>query len=132
MNIVINEDFSAVITDSVDNPTKLLKLPSYNVETLQQFLSTAQAQEQAERYAVRTELMQPYVSPEEEAANLLAEKAEAMRATRNQLLTSCDWTQVADAPIDKEAWATYRQELRDITAHANFPNLAEADWPVAP
>jgi hypothetical protein len=29
-------------------------------------------------------------------------------------------------------WATYRQALRDITTHANFPNLEEADWPVAP
>lgn len=68
MNIVINEDFSAVITDSVDNPTQMLKLPSYNVETMDQFISASQAQEQAERYAVLTKLMQPYVSPEEEAA----------------------------------------------------------------
>lgn len=26
----------------------------------------------------------------------------------------------------------YRQALRDITTHANFPNLQDADWPVAP
>jgi len=28
--------------------------------------------------------------------------------------------------------ATYRQALRDITAHADFPNLADDDWPVEP
>ena len=39
-----------------------------------------------------------------------------MRATRNQLLAASDWTQVADAPVDREAWATYRQQLRDAPA----------------
>lgn len=132
MSAIVNEDLTAVILDDADNPTMMLRLPNYDLETQKQFISKSQAQAQAQRYVSRTDLMQPYVSPEEEASNLLAEKSEAMRATRNQLLTSCDWTQVADAPIDKEAWATYRQELRDITAHANFPNLEEADWPVAP
>jgi len=27
---------------------------------------------------------------------------------------------------------TYRQALRDITDHSNWPNLQEADWPVKP
>jgi hypothetical protein len=31
------------------------------------------------------------------------------------MLKDSDWTQVADAPGDKAAWATYRQALRDIT-----------------
>lgn len=52
------------------------------------------------------------------------------RATRNSLLTASDWTQVADAPVDQAAWATYRQELRDITSQAGFPETV--DWPVAP
>jgi hypothetical protein len=54
------------------------------------------------------------------------------RSKRNALLTESDWTQVADAPVDATAWATYRQALRDITTHANWPNLFEADWPVKP
>ena len=54
------------------------------------------------------------------------------RSKRNALLTESDWTQVADAPVDATAWATYRQALRDITTHANWPNLSEADWPVKP
>jgi len=49
---------------------------------------------------------------------------------RNALLVSSDWTQVADAPVDQAAWATYRQELRDITSQETFPN--EVTWPVPP
>ena len=58
--------------------------------------------------------------------------AEANRNKRNALLTESDWTQVADAPVDATAWATYRQALRDITTHSNWPNLEDADWPVKP
>ena len=44
-----------------------------------------------------------------------------VRNTRNCLLAESDWTQVADAPVNKAAWATYRQALRDITAQEGFP-----------
>lgn len=44
-----------------------------------------------------------------------------VRFQRNQLLKDSDWTQVADAPVDKTAWATYRQALRDITSQEGFP-----------
>jgi hypothetical protein len=46
------------------------------------------------------------------------------------LLTQSDWTQLADAPVDKAAWAVYRQALRDITLQAGFPFTV--DFPVAP
>ncbi len=47
--------------------------------------------------------------------------ASGIRAERNRLLAESDWTQVADAPVDKAAWATYRQALRDITTQESFP-----------
>ncbi len=50
-----------------------------------------------------------------------AEQAKNVRATRDAKLAECDWTQVADAPVDKAVWATYRQALRDITAQEGFP-----------
>lgn len=37
-----------------------------------------------------------------------------MRAHRNGLLAASDWTQLSDAPCDAQAWATYRQALRDF------------------
>ena len=57
-------------------------------------------------------------------------KADEIRATRNTKLSESDWTQVADAPVDKAAWATYRQALRDITAQSGFPN--KVTWPNKP
>ena len=50
-----------------------------------------------------------------------AEQAKSVRATRDAKLAECDWTQVADAPVDKAVWATYRQALRDVTAQEGFP-----------
>lgn len=50
-----------------------------------------------------------------------AEQAKSVRATRDAKLAECDWTQVADAPVDKAVWATYRQALRDITTQEGFP-----------
>ena len=69
---------------------------------------------------------------EEALAALPAQQAESVRGIRNNMLTETDWTQIADATVDKAAWATYRQALRDITAHENFPALAEDDWPTKP
>jgi hypothetical protein len=59
-----------------------------------------------------------------------AEQAKSVRQSRNDKLKDSDWTQVADAPVDQTAWATYRQALRDITAQAGFPWAI--DWPEQP
>jgi hypothetical protein len=59
-----------------------------------------------------------------------AQQADAVRSERNARLTASDWTQVADAPVDKAEWATYRQALRDISAQEGFPNTVE--WPTQP
>jgi hypothetical protein len=56
--------------------------------------------------------------------------ADNVRGFRDAQLVKSDWTQVADAPVDKAAWATYRQELRDITQQAGFP--WDVQWPQIP
>jgi hypothetical protein len=53
-----------------------------------------------------------------------------MRYWRDTELTRTDWTQIADAPVDKAAWALYRQALRDLPASNANPRLIEL--PVAP
>jgi hypothetical protein len=58
------------------------------------------------------------------------EQAKAMREQRGEKLKDSDWTQVADAPVDKAVWATYRQALRDVTAQSGFPWTIT--WPDAP
>jgi hypothetical protein len=59
-----------------------------------------------------------------------AEQAKSVRQQRGEKLKDSDWTQVADAPVDQAAWATYRQALRDVTAQSGFPWTV--DWPTIP
>ena len=65
-----------------------------------------------------------------EVEHRTAMQAESVRSQRNAKLSATDWTQVADAPVDQAAWATYRQALRDLTTQAGFPWTV--DWPITP
>jgi hypothetical protein len=65
---------------------------------------------------------------EQDAQNIA--QAKIVRQTRSEKLADCDWTQVADSPVDKAVWATYRQALRDITTQDGFPWTVT--WPDAP
>ena len=53
------------------------------------------------------------------------------RAQREGLLQETDWWANSDVTMT-EAQRTYRQALRDITSHANWPHLEASDWPVKP
>ena len=64
------------------------------------------------------------------AASANDRKAAEVRTQRNAKLAETDWTQIADATADKQAWATYRQALRNISTQAEFPN--NVTWPDAP
>ena len=67
---------------------------------------------------------------DEAKAVLDAQQAASQRTSRDEKLKASDWTQVADSPVDKALWATYRQALRDVTAQEGFPwNVV---WPTAP
>jgi hypothetical protein len=48
-----------------------------------------------------------------------------VKLVRDQLLSHTDWTQTVDAPLASEVkqnFAIYRQTLRDITSHPDYPN----------
>ena len=64
-------------------------------------------------------------------ASLDAKAAEANRKTRDDLIAATDFYALTDVTMDA-SMTTYRQALRDITEHANWPNLEEADWPTKP
>lgn len=68
-----------------------------------------------------------------EAAAIPSNPAEVAVTRRNALLAASDWTQLTDAPFSVEQktnWAAYRQQLRDLTDQAGFPeNIA---WPSKP
>ena len=61
------------------------------------------------------------------------DKAQQVRNERNLRLTLSDWTQLADSPLSpalKEAYAVYRQALRDVPEQSGFPDAI--DWPEEP
>lgn len=67
---------------------------------------------------------------EQQAYDLAAQNATLQRNTR---LYDSDWTQIPNNPLTSEqqqAWAVYRQELRDITMQPGYPfNVV---WPTPP
>jgi len=69
-------------------------------------------------------VVEPDPGPSEE------QLAAGARSQRDALLSQSDWTQVPDAPVDQQAWADYRQALRDLPQQAGFPT--EITWPVKP
>ncbi len=72
----------------------------------------------------------------------LASRTAALKASnrsyRDRLLAGTDYMALTDVPMSDEMTA-YRQALRDITTHANWPNLdypnedgSGGDWPTKP
>lgn len=124
-NNIIRQWFTGRLDDSVTDVAKTLvqdeiavQLANGSTEFVmpEKFLQTL------------SELDPNYVAPtEEERNNILAE---IIREERNDLLSESDWTQLADAPVDQTAWATYRQELRDLTNQTGFPTTV--NWPTKP
>lgn len=61
----------------------------------------------------------------------LEQEASTIRYKRSELLGKTDWTQSPDVPLaTKDAWATYRQALRDITEQPDYP--LNVIWPNSP
>jgi hypothetical protein len=68
-----------------------------------------------------------------EAESKAEEQGRIVRSERDRLLQRTDWTQVDDTPLDnvaKNAWASYRQALRDLPDQAGFP--FDVNWPSVP
>lgn len=61
-----------------------------------------------------------------------------IQTIRKNILESTDYTQLPDAPLTeekKQEWATYRQQIRDMTDLAenqNVNDVSEVIWPIRP
>ena len=64
-------------------------------------------------------------------ATLDAKAAETNRSKRDDLISATDYFALTDVTMDSEM-TSFRQALRDITSHENWPNLEDDDWPVKP
>ena len=67
---------------------------------------------------------------QDEITERTSNKAAQVRAERDALLAATDYTQLADAPGDATAWATYREALRNLPTRSGFPWTMT--WPTKP
>tara|TARA_B100000965_G_scaffold140138_1_gene116679 strand:- start:994 stop:1452 length:459 start_codon:yes stop_codon:yes gene_type:complete len=72
-----------------------------------------------------------HAKTDEQVAEYDAEIAANNRTERNYKLSQTDFYALSDVTMSSEM-TTYRQALRDITSHSNWPNLQDDDWPTAP
>lgn len=64
-------------------------------------------------------------------ATLDANVAAGHRSTRDAKLAETDFYALSDVTMSSDM-TTYRQALRDLPTHDNWPNLEDADWPTKP
>lgn len=127
--------------------TKQIKLPNYNFldgsnpvfrfvddEMVESFVKgNIAVLTQMAKNALSVDVAATPVDPE--FPEVIELQADIIRKQRNTLLMESDWTQAADSPLsddDKAAWATYRTNLRNLSDHANWPQLLPEDWPTKP
>jgi len=67
----------------------------------------------------------------DEIAEYDAVEASTNRGIRNSLLVETDFYALSDVTMSSDM-TTYRQALRDLPSHSNWPNLETNDWPTKP
>lgn len=125
-----NEDLSCRVVS--EDGLRQINLPNYNPSTQLSWSTEQQVKDWINNNNNLTwTLISELPTQEDQDALVAASK----RATRNQLLSDSDWTQMADNALTDEAkalWVAYRTALRNLPDHADWPNLADADWPTKP
>lgn len=107
------------------HPLKLVTPPYYDPAT--------QKREQGPALLIDGVWTQNYIVEDlnaEASAAAIEAQWRNIRVERNALLAKSDWTQLPDVPqVDVNAWAVYRQQLRDVTSQPDPFNIV---WPTAP
>lgn len=131
-----NTSFPASVSDTVlerygVHPVSFEAQPSYNPATERVEHSTSPVLKDGTWTITKTVV----ALNDEQIASYANHVSGKNREKRDKILANTDWTQMNDSPLsneDKTAWATYRQELRDLTDLDAWPHLADEDWPVEP
>lgn len=134
---------SYLVTIGADNKSTTVQAVDDAPETLeadQYFIDSADLPEGAEpmRWIKDGATVRPMTDAEFAAeltvlGNAVAEQTN--RAIRDMKLTECDWVVVKALEAGEAvpaAWVTYRQALRDMPDHTEWPNVDENDWPTKP
>jgi len=67
----------------------------------------------------------------EEIATYDSDHAIHQRGIRNELISDTDFYALSDVTMSSDM-TTYRQALRDLPSHSNWPYLEDNDWPTKP
>ena len=116
----------------------ILESPKPAVTNIEQVVATEPVQDDKGNWMEGWKVVSRFNSEEEQEAFFAAElesKGKLIRTRRDKLLTETDWVIIRNAENNTAIPADvieYRQGLRDLPSHVNFPNLEEADWPVKP
>jgi hypothetical protein len=105
---------NGVVQDSLGNWVEAWEIADMFSDTTEDGVTTTKAEHEATHQA-----------------RLDSDAAERNRSERDRLITETDWWASSDLTMTAEQTA-YRQALRDITTHANWPHLSEDDWPTKP
>jgi hypothetical protein len=105
---------NGVVQDSLGNWVEAWEIADMFSDTTEDGVTTTKAEHEATHQA-----------------RLDSEAAERNRTHRDSLIAETDWWASSDLTMTAEQTA-YRQALRDITTHANWPHLSEDDWPTKP
>ena len=129
-SVTVNEDLSSHVVS--EDGTQEFFLPTYNPITLIPFATEAQVEEFAHTFArSHPNAWMPFVSAEDRAQERIDIVTADNRSKRDALIAATDWWASSDLTMTDEQTA-YRQALRDITAHEDWPELADSDWPTKP
>ena len=122
-----NEDLSCRVVS--EDGLRQINRPNYNPSTQLSWSTEQQVKDWINNNNNLTwTLISELPTQEDQDALVAASK----RATRNQLLSDSDWTQMADNALTDEAkalWVAYRTALRDITSTDAWPNVSFPDTP---
>lgn len=129
LNITVNDDLSSHVVS--EDETLEFFLPPYNVLTIEPFTSAEEVENFINANVNKYNWWQPFVDPAVREQEQLELTAKSVRVKRDHLLSETDYLALSDNTMS-EAMITYRQTLRDITTHTNFPHLLEEDWPEKP
>ena len=134
---------SYLVTIGADNKSTTVQFVEDAPETLevdQYFIDAADLPEGAQpmRWIKDGATVRPMTDAEFTAeltvlGNAAAEQTN--RAIRDAKLAECDWVVVKSIEAGETvpaAWVTYRQGLRDMPLHTEWPNVDENDWPTKP
>ena len=134
-NMSLPKAWGANVHDALNvDPVLSSPRPSENIGAYQTVRRNGVTQDANGNWVEAWQIVDMFVDDAELGTKAEQENAYASklnRDIRDERLVETDVWALSDRTMTAEQTA-YRQALRDITTHANWPHLSEDDWPTKP